>query len=930
MGIKFSPYITSLFFALFLVTNLFEVKAQTNRRILGTVADTAANVKLIHTTVILLHTKDSTLYQYTRANEQGHFSLEQVDTGSYILLLTYPEYADYVEEIHIDSTTGDKNLGNFNLLLKSQLLQEVVVHGSKAITLKGDTTEFDAGHYVIQKNDRVEDLLKQLPGIQVDKDGKITAQGQSVKKVLVDGEEFFGDDPTLVTKNLRADMVDKIQLFDKKSEQAEFTGVDDGQRNKTINVKLKEDKKNGLFGKVSAGGSSDYYEGQAMINRFKAKQKFAGYGILGNTNKASLNWQEQDQYGGSQNIQVMDGGGIMIDYGDDDIGGYDGRYDGHGKPKLYNSGLHYDTKWGEDQKKFNVNFKAAGIDVNGSSNTINQNNLPGQIQLANSDQQFKNRLNRQKLDFIYEDKLSETSSIRISADGSLNDTRSLDQYSGDTRTENGALLNQTSRSVSGDSKKSNLNAFAAWNKKFKKIGRTFSLSVKDSYRDQNGSGFLRSQNDFFRPQDNILDSSQKVDQYKVSDGSGNTFTANATYTEPLSKTLSLQVNYAYNAQVDNSRRDAYNQAAPGQYTRLDSIYSNHFKLNQYSQAGGLFLNYKTEKTSLRAGSMASSVDFNQRDQYSGRKYDRHFYNFNPSVSLSKTLSSNQQLRLDYVGNQTQPSADQVQPIRENTDPLNIRIGNPDLKPSFQHNFFGNYNIYKVSTGQGIYAYGSLDLTSHAITQNVTTDSVGKSTYQYHNLNNQLNSNYNMDVGGNTKLKLWDLRLSAGINLNGSHQASYINNKLNQNSSNRYGIRMSVNKSVAKKFDLDVMINPGYQQTSASLQSAYDNNGLVFNSRGNLRLFLPAKFEVVTDITYDYTQSTQAFANNFNRTLWNASLSRKFLKSEDLMLQLSANDLLNQNIGFSRSANNNSISQNSYNTIRRFFLLSVIWDFNKVF
>src|SRR5690606_14878252 len=175
------------------------------------------------------------------------------------------------------------------MLLVSQLLKDVVITGTNAIVIKGDTIEFDASKYTIQPNSKVEDLLAQLPGIQIDKDGKITAQGETVTKVLVDGEEFFGDDPTLVTKNIRGDMVDKVQLYDKKSDQAEFTGIDDGEKEKTINIQLKEDSKNGMFGKVDAGiATEDLFQGQAMFNTFKGSQKFAAYGTTGNTGTIGL------------------------------------------------------------------------------------------------------------------------------------------------------------------------------------------------------------------------------------------------------------------------------------------------------------------------------------------------------------------------------------------------------------------------------------------------------------------------------------------------------------------------------------------------------------------------------------------------------------------------------------------------------------------
>src|SRR5690606_11449355 len=190
---------------------------------------------------------------YTRATEDGSFVIDDLDTGQYILMASYPKYTDFVERFTLDLTNTELDLGEVNMLLMSELLSEVVITGRNAITIKGDTIEFDASKYTIQANSRVEDLLAQLPGIQVDMNGRITAQGEVVSKVLVDGEEFFGDDPTLVTRNIRGDMVDKVQLYDKKSDQASFTGIDDRQRVKTINIQLKEDSRNGLFGKVEGG-----------------------------------------------------------------------------------------------------------------------------------------------------------------------------------------------------------------------------------------------------------------------------------------------------------------------------------------------------------------------------------------------------------------------------------------------------------------------------------------------------------------------------------------------------------------------------------------------------------------------------------------------------------------------------------------------------
>ncbi|MGN6177677.1 MAG: carboxypeptidase regulatory-like domain-containing protein, partial [Mucilaginibacter sp.] len=208
----------------------FAALSQTNYSIKGSTGDAGSNVKLPGTTVMVLNQKDSIMRAFTWAGGTGQFAINNLPKGKFLLLMTYPGYADYVEKFTLDSANTSHDFGYIDMVLKTKLLKDVIVKGEvDAIKIKGDTTEFNAKAYKVQPNATVEDLIKQFPGFQVDKDGKITAHGKAVEKVLVDGEEFFGDDPTLVTKNLRADMVDKAQIYEKKSDQAAFTGIDDGK-----------------------------------------------------------------------------------------------------------------------------------------------------------------------------------------------------------------------------------------------------------------------------------------------------------------------------------------------------------------------------------------------------------------------------------------------------------------------------------------------------------------------------------------------------------------------------------------------------------------------------------------------------------------------------------------------------------------------------
>lgn len=453
------------------------LQAQNMGSVKGIIVDTASNIKLVNASVMVLNAKDSTLVQFTRADENGGFMIGNLKKGKFILLVTYPAYADYVERFQVDSVKKELDVGRVNMLLKERLLKEVLIKGkATAIKIKGDTTEFNASSFTIQPNAKVEDLLKQLPGIQVDKDGKITAQGQTVNKVLVDGEEFFGDDPTLVTKNIRADMVDKVQLFDKKSDQATFTGIDDGVKNKTINIKLKDDKKNGYFGKVSAGvGTDGYYEGQAMFNKFKAKQKFSAYGTLANTGKTGLGWQDNSKYASSNNIEFMDGGGIMItNNGRDELESFDGRYNDRGIPVARTGGMHYDTKWNNDKQSINANYKIGSLGVVGTDNSITQNNLPTGVQNSNANHSFDNYMFRQKLDAIYQIKLDTASNLKITADGTLKNNRSNNVYQSASYAGFDTLLNRSNRSLTNNGNEKIFDATAFYTHKFKKTGRSFS------------------------------------------------------------------------------------------------------------------------------------------------------------------------------------------------------------------------------------------------------------------------------------------------------------------------------------------------------------------------------------------------------------------------------------------------------------------------
>ncbi len=494
---------------------LLTASAQIGYSIKGAAIDSAAGIKLHNTSVVILSAKDSMLKAFTRTTETGAFSITGLNKGKFILLLTYPGYADYVENFSLDSLQHERNFGKVNLLLKSRLLAAVIIKGTKAaIKIKGDTTEFNASSYTVQPNAKVEDLLRQLPGIQVDKDGKITAQGQTVSKVLVDGEEFFGDDPTLVTKNIRADMVDKVQLYDKKSDQATFTGIDDGQKTKTINVQLKADKKNGFFGKMDAGlGTDKYYQEQALYNVFKGKEKISVYGTFANTAKTGLGWQDNQKYGSGNGLQEGDGY-FYFNGGDDAFDS--GTFNGQGLPKTFTGGLHFENKWKSDKYALNSNYKLGNIDVDGTTNTQTQSNLPTGTINTNNNQHFVNNNFRQKLDVTYQIKFDTTANLKITADGTGKQIDTKSDFDAQSLRGNNVLLNRQNRTLTNTGTQDLFNFTALYTKKFKKPGRTFSANFSEAYNKSNSHGLLNSEIDYFNAI-GLPDSTQTVNQLKTTD-----------------------------------------------------------------------------------------------------------------------------------------------------------------------------------------------------------------------------------------------------------------------------------------------------------------------------------------------------------------------------------------------------------------------------
>ncbi|MDP1971930.1 MAG: TonB-dependent receptor, partial [Sediminibacterium sp.] len=575
---------------LFILATISNTFAQQGS-IKGIVTDTLNKQNLSNAVVSVLRAKDSVLVKFTRTNKEGNFDLPNLTAGKYIVMVTYPAYADYVDIIN--TTGGITDLGKISVITKATLLQEVIVKQTiGSIRMKGDTTEYKADSFKVSANADVQELLRKMPGIQVNSKGEITAQGERVQKVLVDGEEFFSDDPAVVTKNLRADAVDKVQSFDKKSDQAVFTGIDDGQKIKTLNLTLKEDKKKGYFGKAEAGGDFDKYGyGKLLANSFKGKRKISGYLTTDNTKFESLNWNENQNYGGNTNMttEVTDDGGIMM-WGSGDEFSW-----GTGFPRSITGGLHFSNKWNKDKHNSNNTYQFNQLDVSGINSNKTQNILPGADLISTSIQNQASSRKRNKLTSTYEWQIDSSSSLKITARGSIVNSNIASNYFGRTINSDSILLNQSNRLTSTVDENKTMNSTIFYRKRFKKAGRTISWNNEINYNDRADDGFLTADNTFYDAFGNLV-RRDLVDQQKTNKQIATTINSTINYTEPLWKNTFLVLNYKLSVSRNDAERNTFaKNTANNKYENLVDTLSNHFIFNTTGHNGSVNIRYNVKK-----------------------------------------------------------------------------------------------------------------------------------------------------------------------------------------------------------------------------------------------------------------------------------------------------------------------------------------------
>jgi hypothetical protein len=546
---------------------------------------------------------------------------------------------------------------------------------------------------------------------------------------------------------------------------------------------------------------------------------------------------------------------------------------------------------------------------------------------TSSTENFNDFAFRQKLDATYTLKLDTTSDLKITADGTFKHFNVNNDYNTITKSDS-SLINTNKRDVTNHGDQQIFDATALYTKKFKKKGRTLSWSLSEAYNKNTTEGYLNSQLYTYTPGITPPTDTTIINQYKTSNTVSSVLQSNITYSEPLSKKTSLLFNYGLSVNNSSINTLTYDESLPGVYNVFDNTYSNDYKFNQLSNQIGAIYNYQYKKATFNFGTKVSDVSFKQVDEYTGDVLNRDFLNWAPQAMFLYKFSQFKAFRISYNGNNNEPSIQQIQPVAVNTDPLDITMGNPLLKPAFTNNINMYFNSYQVLGGQQFYVYANFSNTYDAIVNNSSYDqTTGVNTTTYRNLSSETPYNYSIYTSYGKKISPIDLQVGLRVNTSGSISYSYIDDALDMGRSHTYSGEFYFYKYAQKKYDFYFSGGPSYTFSSMSLQPLTNNNAAGFNANGDLNLYLPLKFGIGSDVNYTYTAATEAFSAQ-HLTKLNAYIFKTFLKDDKLKISLSGNDLLNQNLNFTRGISGNTTTQTNTTGIRRFFMLSLTYDFTK--
>ena len=887
-------------------------------KVTGTVLDSIGTAPLHQAMIMAVRVKDSVLLGFTRTGKDGKFILSGFPVDTFSMVIAHPRYDDKTVYIFGSKEEKEIDIQNVKMPVQSKELKEVLIYANKnPIYYKGDTLVYVADSFKVEEGAVVEDLLKKLPGLKIDKDGKITSQGQEIKKVLVDGDEFFGSDPTVATKNLGADGIETVQIYEKTDNET-IGGSDEKIR--VLDLKLKEEAKKGYFGRVSAAsdlavtpldnyyGSRPFYEGELLFNKFNSKQKISVFALGSNTPRSNFGRGDLNKFG------LSNENGANRNFWEPN-----NTSNTSGIPQTLKAGIYYSDKFGEKKNTellFNYSYYNDRLDARSSSKS--QFFLPDTTYFTSDSTREYSENESHKFNVQIQSQLDSLTLLEIkpsiSLEQGLGNTTRINSFTGESGIE--SLL--TNIANTNNSRGLSSNSTARVYRKFKKKRRELEVRYDLITSENKNDGFLRTTSDF--KTFGIIDT---VDQSKINNNRSQSHYGTFSYFEPLSKKWKVNVNYLYEYGMSEQLKETYD-LVNGSYTGFREEFSNNFENTRVQNRAGTELIYETGKHYLSGGLFFRNIRIDNHNLITDSIINQDINNYLPKFKYEYKPSMSKRFSVNYNTSSQQPQISDLQPVLDNTNPNRIQIGNPDLKPNYVHTVMVNFNTWNALSGKYIWSGGSFNLTQNAFSSETSFNSFGQTVSKTVNVDGNMNASF--WAGGGYPILDRKIEFQPSLTASFNRFKSLVGGQEN----------ITDNYAITPEFDIDFE----WDSLEINLKSSYSYNNPISSlssvsntpfSIRKLSLGLNWKFPhgVSIKVDGDYTQNDQPGRGFYDTEffIFNAEVSKKFLKTQNLVVSIMGNDILNQNINVRRVVNGNGVTDFRTTIISRYFLLKVTYRFN---
>ncbi len=910
-----SPLLQKIFTVAFSLLLVACLQAQTNKTNFKGIIIDESDLPVPGATIMILDPKDSTLVQFGSTNTQGAFLIKNVAKGDYLLNVNFLAHTPIYQPITAGEI-AEVDLGQLKLDPANTVLAPVEVKADFVpIEISKDTISYNADAFETQPNAAVEDLLKKLPGIEVGQDGSIKAQGEDVQKVLVDGKEFFGDDPKMATKNLPAKAVKKVKVYDKQSDMAEFTGVDDGTRMKTIDLQLKDEFKKGLFGTAEAGyGSDNRYNAKASINRFSKTSQLSFLGQLNNINEQGFSFSDRMNFSGGMRGLTGGGGSRTMNFqtsSSSSVPINDGSSNG-----LVNTGaagLNFNY---QKNKNFNVrsSYFYNGVKKDLLQNTYRQNLTDSPYDSnEDSDENTNNHSNNATLNSDVQ--IDSTSQVQFTSKlGFGNGTSTLQSFlqniTGVTTIENqsNTLSDNTDDNLS-------LTAGATYMKRLGNRGRNFSLNGTYTKNDDKTVSALNALTEYFITGDQSL-----IDQLQNATSNDHQIEGQLSYTEPLHKRRFLEFNYYY-SKFDGNYNKLVSDITDSSSVINPLLTTDYNSVFQYHRPGVTF-RYSGEVHNLNIGLNYQISDLTGHIQLGENEIKRDYYHFLPRVIWRYDIGNGKHMRFSYTTKVNAPSITQLSPVVDNSDPLRLYVGNPNLNAEYSHQLNLNFHSFSQFSSTNFFVSLNSTITKDKIITSRTVDDKFRELSTPVNIDNETQVGLYANFG--RPFKPFHSRFSINANISYTNTQNFINTDLID--VNRWKRAGGITFSNLNSKVLEYSIGGEWTSTGNYYKEndALNQNTLLSNYFVDATLTLWKKWRVQGSYNYNL-YSSDAFAENQSLPLMEFSISRFILPLDKGQLKFSVFDVLDENRGISRTADINYIEEVRSNSIGRYAMLSFIYS-----